>query len=516
LLEAAWFDPTFVRRTARAHGLNTDSSYRFERGVDHGSRLTAAAARAAELIAELSGAECVGGHEALGQRPAVPSILLRPKRSEMLLGMTIEPAEAKRILGGLSVKVDVTDTDRWVCSPPTHRPDLEREVDLIEELMRHHGLEELPMQPTLPTPSQFELSADDVAHERHRERDDRILRGLTEAGLHEHISMVFSSEESLEPFADQTPLCRAVRVANPMRIQAALMRTHMLPGLLDALSTNVARHANPVRLFEYGRIYAWPEQPLTMSGPTADVDARLPVERQRAAILISDGARPESHQLDGRAMAGILLRVLHRAGVEGEIRPCESDQPTMQPATQTVPWLHPGVQAMVHARTGESTVAVGRLGQIHPDLADRWRLPDEVEAFYGEVWVEALPPWEVVRYAALPRFPATSRDLSLEIPIDLPAARIVDALRQAEAEVPATGDDPPRLAAGDRGQGAVEVLEDYRGQGVPEGSRALLLRLHYRATHRSVTDDEVQGRHAEIVERACQALRDRAPSIRTR
>jgi phenylalanyl-tRNA synthetase beta chain len=122
----------------------------------------------------------------------------------------------------------------------------------------------------------------------------------------------------------------------------------------------------------------------------------------------------------------------------------------------------------------------------------------------------------VPRYRAVPRFPATSRDLSLEVPIDLPASAVVSALVHAESEATTEGDDPPRLSAGDRGRARIEVLEDYRGQGVPDGHRALLLRLHYRAESRSVTDAEVQERHAAVVDAACRALRARAPTIKPR
>jgi phenylalanyl-tRNA synthetase beta chain len=509
VLEAAWFDPLFVRRTARAHALGTDSSYRFERGVDHGGRLTAAAAEASTLIETLSGARCIGGSETVGQRPVTPAILLRPPRTTMLLGMDIEVDEAQRILRGLEVHVDATDGERWVCRPPTHRPDLEREVDLIEEIMRHHGLGELPMTPSLPSRVDLETTPEDVEHEHRRTREERLLRALAESGLHEHLSMVFSTPEALAPFVDEAAGAAPVEITNPMRAQTGVLRTHMLPGLLDALAINVSRHARPVRLFESGRVYGWPAQrPETGDGPTAAVDACLPLERPRVGILLSDGARPEASTITGRTVAGIVLRVLGRVGLAAEIRPC--------PPEGRAAWLHPGVQARIEVRGVDGPVVVGRIGQVHPDLVEAWRLPDEVTAFYGELWVDALPPSPPVRHHPLPRFPATSRDLSLEIPVDLPAARVVDALREAERALPLADEDPPRLAAGDRGQGAVEILEDYRGQGIAAGNRALLLRLHYRASSRSVTDAEVQSRHAALVDHACASLRTIAPAIRTR
>jgi phenylalanyl-tRNA synthetase beta chain len=154
------------------------------------------------------------------------------------------------------------------------------------------------------------------------------------------------------------------------------------------------------------------------------------------------------------------------------------------------------------------------VGEVHPDLLRVWDLG--VRAYYLELWIEALPIPEVPGYEAVPRFPATSRDLSLEVPVELPAARVVAALLAAESDVAPTGDDPARLAPGDTSGARIEVLEDYRGEGVPAGARALLLRLHYRAQGRSVTDAEVQARHQALVEHACAALRKDAVAVRPR
>jgi phenylalanyl-tRNA synthetase beta chain len=507
LLEAAWFSPPHIRRTARRHQMASDSSHRFERGVDHGYGLTQANARARALIEALTGARCVGGHEAIGDRPPVPTIELRLERARMLLGMDVEQGEARRILQRLEIAVEETEAERWRCRPPTHRPDLQREVDLIEELMRHHGLDDLPLPAGLET-----KLADDAAHvqaERTLDLHNAVMDALLHAGLHEQLSFVFTREEALRPFESEVPLAQAVRLANPMRVQAAVLRTHMLPGLLDALAINAARHARGVRLFEIGRTYRWGDR-TGLEGPTARVDAQLPVETPRAAVLLSDGGHPEADQatVDARDAAGILLATLRRLGLEGRLVPITQDS--------TASYLHPGAQALVEIEDEAEPRIVGRFGEVHPDVMRAWA-QGELRAAYAELWIEALPRAATAKYRDLPRFPATSRDLSLEIPIDLPAATVVTALRDAARAIePATESDPPRLAPGDRGHEAIAVREDYRGEGVPEGSRALLLRLHYRARERSVTDAEVQALHASIVERACEALRPHAPAIRAR
>lgn len=496
LLEAAWFAPSGIRATARRHGYATDSSYRFERGVDHGEGLQRAALRALDLLCELGGGKCTRWSVAEGVRPERPEIALRLPRVEALLGVAVPPEKARAVLAGLEVQVREDSRERWTCTPPTHRPDLHREVDLIEELMRFYGLEHVPARATVPTEARAAAQSDPRV-----ERADRLAEGLRDAGLHEHVSLAFVAEDKLVHFA--TPEPRFVRVENPMR-GAAVMRTHLLPGLLDALAHNVARHTRPVRLFEVGRTYAWPEGHVSHGGPTAEIDALLPQERLLAGALIFPGARGS---VQARAITGVAAQALAALGHRLEL----VDQPAASAH------LHPGVQVAL-AVAGE---IVGEAGEIHPDLIAAWGLPEGTRVYYAEIDIDALPARAVALARDLPRFPATSRDLSLELPIGVSAARVVAALTAAAdhtraGDLVAAGDDPVRLSTDSFGAPAIEILEDYRGAGVPEGHRALLLRLHYAAERRSVTDEEAQAVHVEIVRRACDALRPDAPNIRVR
>lgn len=511
LLEAAWFASAGIRASARRHGLGTDASYRYERGVDHGVGLEHAALRALGLLEQLTGGRCVARHEVLGQRPPRPRITLRPARAEALLGVAVPTTEARAILRGVEVEVDERDPASWSCLAPTHRPDLQREVDLIDELLRHHGLDHVPSQASVPREARAAASADPMTV-----RSDRVADGLREAGLQEIVSLAFVAEDKLRHFAAETPEDRHVRVANPMR-GAGVMRTHLLPGLLDALAHNVARHGRPVRLFEIGRVYAWPEghlDPNHFPAGTRAVDVQLPVERTHAGVLLYAGTRGHA---DPRAVTGAVAHVLARLG----------HRLHLSQGTGARGYLHPGVQVQLAIpgahepdRLAGLDIAVGFVGELHPELIAAWGLPDGARVVYGELDLEALPDPAVAVAREIPRFPATSRDLSLEIPVALPAAEVVAALRDAArarshseaSEV----EDPARLQESGAGEGGVEVLEDYRGAGVPDAHRALLLRLHYAAGARSVTDAEVQALHAAIVEQACARLRGLAPSVRPR
>ena len=514
LVEVAWFHPAGIRASARRHGMATDSSYRFERGVDPGEGLRRAALRALELFASLTGGVCVAQAEAIGALPQRPRIALRLQRVHHLLGMEVAAEEAARVLSGLGVEVTTaTPMEPWSCAPPSHRPDLQREVDLIEELMRFHGLEHLPAAATVPSAPVIE-HADPAA-----DRRERLIDALCEAGLQQHVAYAFTSPEKLAPFLGAGGEASIVRLRNPLRGPISVMRTSLLPGLLDALEGNAARHPHAVRLFEVGKVYAWPEEQV-VAGPTkgprapaiADVDRLLPIEPEQAAIALWSprGAASEGAQ----AAVGVLVHALGRLGYAAFVT-----APARAPLSGSEPqvaYLHPGVQALVWVvdATGKPS-RVGRVGEIHPDALVGREAPRGGKIYVGELDLAALPPRPVARGRDVPRFPATSRDLSLEIPIDLPAHDVVQSLIVAEGAVPAAGEDPPRLR-GDGFAPAVEVIEDYRGAGVPAGHRALLLRLHYRATGRSVTDEEVQARHAAVAAAACDQLRGRAPEIRVR
>jgi phenylalanyl-tRNA synthetase beta chain len=496
LLEVAWFEPRGVRRTARRHGFHTDSSHRFERGVDPGDKLEFAAERALELLRTLCGARVESRCEVVGQLSAPASIDLRPAQIGALLGMPIDHEEAERILVGLGVGVERIDDARWSCTPPSFRPDLEREVDLIEEVMRHHGLDDLPAEHS-PASEQREAIPEDPL----RRRVDELTDALRGVGLHEHLSLSFTSEQALASCLAEDERARLVRLRNPLRAQAGVMRAHMLPGLLDAVALNHARHDRPIDLFEVGRVYAWPSSPPAVEGPTAAVDRNLPSEQTRAAVVLArhvDDQRAAS--LVTRACIDQLARALASLGVLIEVR-----------AAAPVAWLHPGVQAgLWHG--GEQ---IGLVGELHPDIVAARELA-ELELAYAELWVDRLPVFEP-RYVELARFPSTARDLSLDLRDEVSAAQVVTSLCVAFDSARARrGGESLMLGSSGDPRAAIETVEEYRGVGLEPGRRALLLRLHYRAAERSVTDSEVQELHDIVVEAACAALREADPAVRVR
>jgi phenylalanyl-tRNA synthetase beta chain len=493
LLEAAWFHPAGIRRTARRHGIATDSSHRFERGVDHGPGLAAACAEALALLVAWTGAVPEAMTIAQGHAPPVRTIVFRPTRCDLLLGLAIDRAQMHRIFDGIGVVVDDADAAAWRCRVPTHRPDLEREVDLVDEVIRHHGLESLPAAAGAPRPSTDTGDAD----VRMRARVvAAISDALREQGLHEVVSLAFARPEALAAVGDDPDGPAIVRLANPMRHEAASLRTHLLPGLLDALAINVARHPRPVALFECGRTYR--HAPTRAVAPR---DAELPHEPLGAAVL--HGATAGTAAELARRTGGALMHALRRTGAIGRA----SD------ATAKVAWLHPGAQAELVL--GDGTV-VGRFGVVHPDVLARWDLPRAVAVAYGELALDRIAAITTPRLQALPRFPGSSRDVSIDIAAHVSVATVIGALEAAARAVPVAGDDPPRLVTGAPDAPAIELVEDYRDGNVGADRRALLLRLHYAASGRTSTDAEVQAMHELAVTRACEQLAALDPRVRRR
>jgi len=286
-----------------------------------------------------------------------------------------------------------------------------------------------------------------------------------------------------------------------LRVQAGVLRSHMLPGLLDAVALNHAHHDRPLAVFEIGRIYRWPASEREFAGPTAAIDRKLPEEPTRASMLLARRVNEDRAQsLVTRDAVERLLVVLASLGITAEPRPAEA-----------VAWLHPGVQIGVW----QGAVQIGVIGELHPDIVAARDL-GALEIAYGELWLENLPTQFAPAYREIARYPSTARDLSLDLADAVAAADVVAILRDAFASNETEHADPVVLGSSADPRAAIETIEEYRGKGVAPGRRALLLRLHYRAHERSVTDSEVQPLHDAVVETACAKLRTLDPDVRVR
>ena len=450
LLEAAYWHPPVIGRTARRLGVRTEASARFERGMDP-TAPPRAQARAAALVAEWCGGRVLRGVVDVYPRPLAPrAIRLRPERAAAVLGVEIPRPEMIHILQALGC--EVTEGAAMQVRAPSFRPDLTREEDLIEELIRIHGYERVPL--TLP---RGESTPGTVAPAL---LADRLIReALTKSRLTEVRTLTLVPSEAAAGGG-----ASAVMLQNPLVADQTALRTSLLPGLLEVLATNVARgRLEDIQIYELGRVFRPSGADLRPAEPRSLGIAMM--GRWQSGWNVS----ADQTTVDFFSLKGVLGALLRDLGIkEWEV------------ATPPSPegWWHP-------RRVADLVLAgrrVGRFGELHPDLAGARRLPHR--AYLAEVDVESLLPTAVFTraYAGLPRYPAVERDLALVSADALPAARIETIIREAAG---------PMLED-------LELFDVYTGPPVPPGHRSLAYRLRVRAPDRTLTADEAQEIMARI------------------
>jgi len=459
LLESAHFDRISVRRTAKALGLPSEAAYRFERIVDPGGTVRALD-RVAEMIVEFSGGQVACGVLDENPKPTLPvTIELRPARANALLGTDLPPAEMAGLLRRLQLEVE--DGDPLVVTVPTFRPDLQTEIDLVEEVARVHGYDNIPTtlahMPTMRGRQSAQL-----------EIEERARRTLQACGLCE--AMTYSLEDAgvhdrLNLPADD-PLRRAVVVKNPKSDDFTQLRTTMLSGMVQILATNARRGVADVHAFEIARVYL-PVEP----------DA-LPRERRTVGVAVMGANWTSAWNLDGRAAASDFFTL---KGVAQAL----ADEFAPGCALDFEPIEHPAFQPGRAAAAGLGQARVALLGEVAQAVAAHYDLGER--AFVMELDLEALSAAGAEGRQARPisRFPALRRDLALVVADDTPAERIAALIRDAG------GDLLEDLA----------LFDVYRGKQVEEGRKSLAYALAFRRMERTLTDDEADAAVAAIVDR---------------
>ena len=458
-LEAAAWEPRAIRRGARALGMHTEASHRFERGADpEGPPL--ALNRLAHLLEKTGAGTCRPG---LIERHPAPTartrLVLRSTRLEAVLGTTVPTARVGPILEGLGFSVGRWASGQAEIVVPTWRGDVSREVDLVEEVGRHHGLGRVDA--TLP-PSAHPQGLTDS------QRRGRLIRDtLCAAGFTEVINYAFGP--AVTAGMDVGP---AVVLKNPLAEDQAGLRRSLLPGLLANLGTNLRQGRKDIAIFEMGRVFA----------PGGD----LPVEERRLALLLAgEGRAPHWSErvrpADVFDVKGLLELLFRRLGLGTADLASGGGLPS---------YLHPGRSAVVRLN-GD---VVGSYGALHPETRAAHDLRDDV--LVAELGLEALQerPAPPVRMEALDRFPAVSRDLSILSDVRQSSAALLALIREA-------------AGASLR---AVALVDRYDRPPVPPGKLSLTVSLRFQDRSRTLTGEEVQA----AVEGVVRALRAAGAEIR--
>ncbi len=440
-LESAFFAPASIAGRARRYGLQTDSSYRFERGVD-AQLQRRAAERATRLLIEMAGGEPGPIIEAVSPEhlPVQPAIRLRPERIRKLLGMDVSAVEVEHILRRLGMVVAV-EAAGWRVIPPSSRFDITMEADLIEEIARIHGYERVPSNRPLTRLAMSPRPEARAPLERFTET--LVQRGFQEAITYSFIDPAF--QKVLDP--EREPLA----LANPISADLAVMRTSLWPGLLKALTHNQKRQQSRVRLFEHGLNFV----------PTADGLRQEPYLGGVAVGL----ALPEQWGLAKRPLDFFDLK----ADVEALLALTGEPEAFTWVAAQH-PALHPGQSARIE-RAG---TVVGWLGALHPRVLQT--LDVEGDAFIFELRLADLQAARTPVFRDLSRFPASRRDIAIVVDETVAAQAVYDCIHQRGGELLRN----------------VYLFDVYRGKGVPEGRKSLALGLILQDFSRNLTDHIVE------------------------
>ena len=459
LLESAYFNPAGNRRTSKKLGLETEAAYRFGRGIDYGGCL-AAANRAIQLIQELASGRVVEGVVDVYPLPIQPNpIRLSVRKIHQILGKEVSGEQVKRYLGDLELEVREQDKDVLIVAPPPFRGDLEREIDLIEEVARLDGYEGIPVTIPKGPPSSEERSKEFLI-------ERKVIDTLIYHGYHEVVTYSFTSPTSSDILGLPTddPRRHHLRILNPLTEDFSVMRTSLLPGLMETVRYNVSRKNSNLKLFELKKVF------LPQGGE------KLP-EEVKYLVGLAMGFDRDPHwafsprPVDFYDIKGCVEDLLDTLQIkEAKFNKAED-----------VPYLHPGKTS----RIALNHETLGVLGEIHPQVLSQYEI--QGKAYLFEMDFSKMMKWaeEGRRFQPLPKFPAVYRDLSVVVDHALEAERVVEAIRafrQSFIE-------------------EVTLFDIYQGSPIPEGKKGISYRIRYQANDRTLTDEEVNQYHEKVLSR---------------
>ena len=486
LIESAWFDPSITRQTARALGMMTDASYRFERGVDADGQVWAAA-RAAQLIAELGGGRVASGMVDAHPAPPEPRTLtLRLARIERILGVAVPEQDTVRILTALGFEVEEEEpldviaeqlmegrTPETVAVEPvlrvrvpTYRPDVEREIDLIEEVARIYGFDRIPAPTHTPLPSQTPRGRPEAALEL-RLRTLMVGRGYREIYTNSLLRTDEAERFNLAALAGPAhgPV---VETLNPISLEMAALRPSLLPGALRVMQFNANHGQEALRFFELGHVFHRTDR--------GDVPVPGYAEHEALLVALSGPATPRAWDHSPRTadlfdLKGDVEALLERLGV---------------PAVRLEPVYEATPATAHHLAVHAGGVPVGVLARLSDAMADAYDL--KAPAFFAElnwsVLARLAAPHLLQTYTPVSRFPVVDRDLAVVVRRDEAVGPMLATIRQAGA---------PLLREAD-------VFDLYEGEHIEEGRKSIAFALRFGA-ERTLTDEEVNDAVAAILRR---------------
>jgi phenylalanyl-tRNA synthetase beta chain len=458
LIESAWFDPVAVRKTAKRHGLHTDASHRFERGADYGAT-SLACALVAQRIRESGGGELDGNQiDAVAREIDQAPVVLRISQVQRVLAAKLETHQILAILKRLGFELvpEPGAQPEFSVRIPSWRLDVEREIDVIEEIARLHGYNNFAN--TLPAFSGGVVENPSAA------KAAKVRSTLLALGYNEAVSLSFISNDDAETFSSSP----VVELANPLSEEASLMRGSLLPGMLDMVAFNLNRGTDYVRLFEMGDIYEG-------SGSGTAEHARICFAATASALAHDI---PQGSVLDkSKGESGIDLFRSLKGDLESVLSAFENS--ALHYDEKTSEYYQPGRSA----RLLLDGAPLAQFGVLHPEVAAKRKLRQDVyvaEINAEEVYKHAL---RTTRYEALPKYPGVERDFSFVFADKVTFQQVENAVRELELA---------KLCS-------FAPVEIFRGGSVPAGSYSILLRAKFQSYERTLREDEVNDWSGKIV-----------------
>lgn len=453
VLEAAHFTRRAISGVARSYGLHTDSSHRFERGVDT-LLPQQAMQRATELILEICGGKSGSIIAQIDDFATKPSVECRFERVRRVLGMPLERDEVQAMLSRISPDVENTELG-WFVTPPSYRFDIERECDLVEEVARVKGYDNLDDRIPKLIPS-GRIEAENVVDRR------KLMNTLVSLGYQESITYSFVDSAMSLDFLEGEQA--EIRLANPLAENMSVMRTSLWPGLVSACQFNLNRQNNRIRLFELGTVFH------------KDSNEKVVIkESEKIAGLLCGSVVPEQwhikkpQSVDFYDVRADLESLFSLTGDSLDFIVEQSNHPA----------LHPGQTASV-IRDG---FKVGSVGRIHPNLAKKYDLP--LETYLFELDLELLLSGHVPHYESVSKFPSVSRDLALITPEKVAVDDVLQAIRSLEC------DDLDK----------VQLFDVYSGEGVEENKKSIAVKLVFQHLERTLKDEEIEAYTNYVLEK---------------
>jgi phenylalanyl-tRNA synthetase beta chain len=458
VIESAIFDPGIVRSTSKQFGLRSEAATRFEKGVDP-AIVDDALMRATDLMVKYADAVSVGSPVTAGKKQEQPNrIAITIEKINRVLGTDIPEATVLEIFQTLGLKVLEQVDDTIIVEVPTRRPDLTIAVDLIEEVARMYGYDKIPTTFPISTMTPGKLDDEQILRRTIR----NILVGL---GLHEVYTYPFVSPDQLNKLDITEVTGEPIRLLLPLSEERSVLRTSLLPSLLEVIQYNVNRKNSDLQLFEIGKTYVNAARAGELKGLP---DEKFMIAAAFTGKLDFGTSNKSSYPIDFFDVKGVLETVLDTLGVEG----------TRFIASNSVSYLHPTQAARIEVN-GQT---IGVIGALHPEMEHRFDIP---KVYYFELDLQTLQTVrnKSISFEPLPKFPASDRDIALVVDRTQHVEPLLQTIRTIGAPLVRSA----------------RVFDVYQGEQLQQGKKSVAITIEYRADDRTLTDAEILEVHHAIL-----------------